>query len=76
MSGFKKFSDDFLKSNGVDAHEVKKEFGCKKLSSYDIYNGDTVTIREKSGKLFADTGMSNDQFLKNFGSNKENRYGY
>ena len=45
--GDKKFSDSYLKQNGVDAHEVKEEYGCYPVSHYDIYNGDTITIRDK-----------------------------
>lgn len=66
--GDKKFSDGYLKSNGVDAHEVKEEYGCSPVSRYDIYNGKTVTIKDKSGKLYADTGMSKDEFFSVYGN--------
>ena len=73
--GFKKFNDKFFKSNDIDAHEVKSDYGCKPVSHYDIYNGDTVTIRDKSGNLYADTKMSKDEFVESYGNSKENGYG-
>jgi hypothetical protein len=66
----KKFNDGFLKSNGIDAHEVKEDYGCKPWGHYDIYNGDTVTIRDKQGNIKADTGMSKDEFVSEYGSTK------
>lgn len=65
--GQKKFSDSYLKQYGVDAHMVKDEYRAKPNGHYDIYNGQTVTIRDKSGKLFEDTGMAPKEFLEVFG---------
>ena len=66
-----KFSDGYLKKNGVDAHEVKEEYGCHPVSHYDIYNGDTVTIRDKKGNLYADTQMSKAEFFAAYGNSEE-----
>lgn len=66
-----KFSDGYLKKNGVDAHEVKEEYGCHPVSHYDIYNGDTVTIRDKKGNLYADTQMSKYEFFSAYGNSEE-----
>lgn len=71
MASLKKFNDGFLKQNGVDAHRVKKIYGCKPVSHYDIYNGETVTIRDKKGELFADTKMSKTEFFSEYGLCKE-----
>jgi len=59
-----------LKNNGVDAHQVKDEYGCDPVSRYDIYNGDTVKIRDKNGDLFVDTEMSKDEFFDCFGNSE------
>lgn len=67
MAGPKKFSEKYLKQMGIDAESVKSEYGCRPVSRYDIYNGDTITIRDKKGVLFEDTGMTKDQFFNNFG---------
>lgn len=69
--GDKKFSDSYLKSKGVDAHDVKDDYDCSPVSHYDIYNGETVTIRDKSGNLYADTGMSKDDFFNTYGNSNE-----
>ena len=66
--GNKKFSDSYLKNNGIDAHQVKDDYECSPLSHYDIYNGDTVTIRDKSGNLYCDTGMSKSEFFNVYGN--------
>lgn len=71
MSGPNKFSDSYLKENGVDAHEVKEDYGCDPVSHYDIYNGDTVTIRDKEGNLWEDTEMTKDEFFSTYGCNEE-----
>ena len=71
MSGPKKFKDSYLKQNGVDAEEVKEEYGCSPVSHYDLYNGDTVTIRDKEGNLYEDTEMSKDEFFNIFGNSKQ-----
>ena len=34
--GDKKYSDSYLKQLGVDAHEVKKDYGCEPVSRFDI----------------------------------------
>lgn len=67
----KKFKDSYLKKLGVDAHEVKDDYGCKPVSHYDIYNGETITIRDKSGKLYADTKMSKEEFFHVYGNAEE-----
>ena len=64
MPGPKKFSDSYLKDNGIDAEQVKDEYECEPVSHYDIYNGDTVTIRDKKGNLFVDTEMKNQLGIK------------
>ena len=71
MPGPKKFNDTYLKNNGIDAEEVKDDYGCYPVSHYDIYNGDTVTIRDKKGKLYADTEMTKDEFFEIYGNKKE-----
>ena len=70
-----KFSDSYLKDNGIDAHEVKDDFECKPLSHYDIYNGETITIRDKNGNLFVDTKMTKQQFFAIYGCEMECAYG-
>lgn len=69
--GNKKFSDSYLKSEGVDAHEVKEDYSCYPLSHYDIYNGKTVTIESKDRKTVIDTEMSKEEFFKVYGDKKE-----
>ncbi len=66
----KRFSDSYLENNGVDAHEVKEDYGCSPFFYYDIYNGETVTIRDKEGNLYADTEMSKDDFFDFYGNEK------
>ena len=39
MPGPKKFSDSYLKKNGIDAEAVKDDYDCYPVSHYDIYNG-------------------------------------
>ncbi len=56
-----RFNDRYLKLNGIDAHEVKADYDCSPVSHYDIYNGDTVTIRDKDGNLY----YSNDKYDEN-----------
>ena len=70
-AGNKKFSDSYLESQGVNAHEVKEDYGCHPLSHYDIYNGETVTIESKDGKDVIDTEMGKEEFFKVYGNNKE-----
>lgn len=69
MLGPKKFSESYLEQNGIDAEEVKDEYGYS--SEVDIYNGDTVTSRNKDGSLAEDTGMSKDEFFDTYGKKKE-----
>ena len=69
MPGPKKFSESYLEQNGIDAEEVKDEYGYG--SEVDIYNGDTVTFRNKDGSLAEDTGMSKDKFFDTYGKNME-----
>lgn len=66
MEGPKKFSESYLESNGIDAEEVKAEYGYS--SEMDIYNGDTVTFRDKEGNLAEDTGMTKDEFFEEYGN--------
>lgn len=73
-SGFKVMSNSYLKSNGVDAHKVKDYYGAVPNSRYDIYSGPTVTIRDKKGNLFADTGMSKDLFFETYGVTMKEKY--
>lgn len=68
MPSLKKFSDSYLKQNGIDAHEVKEDYGLNHISLYDIYDGDTVTIRDKQGKLAVDTELSKQDFFNEFGN--------
>lgn len=70
--GDKKFGDSYLKQNGINAHEVKKDYGCNPVSRYDIYNGDTVTIKDKNGITYEDTDMSKDEFFETYGHSKNN----
>ena len=49
MLGPKKFSESYLEDNGIDAEGVKAEYGYG--SEVDIYNGDTITFRNKNGSL-------------------------
>lgn len=70
MLGPKKFSDAYLKANGIDAEEVKADYGYG--SSIDIYNGDTITFRKKDGTLAEDTEMTKDEFLNTYKKEKEN----
>ena len=70
-----KFNDNYLKKKGVNAHMVKDEFNCCPWSRYDIYNGDTVTIRSKDGRKVIDTGMTPSEFFEEYGTqNKERTY--
>ena len=62
--GPKVFSDSYLKNNGIDAEEVKNEWGYG--SETDIYNGDTITFRDKSGKLEEDTGLTKEEFFDKY----------
>ena len=67
----KKFSDGYLKKMGVDAEQVKDEYGCKPVSHFDIYNGETITIRDKKGILFYDTEMTKDEFFNFYNTCQE-----
>lgn len=71
MAGPKKFSDSYLKENGIDAEEVKDDYDCEPVSHYDLYNGETVTIRDKRGNLYADTEMTKEEFFETYGNQKE-----
>lgn len=71
MPSLKVFTDGYLKQNGIDAHEVKKLYGCKPVSHYDICNGETVTIRDKKGNLFYDTGLSKSEFFDTYAKDQE-----
>lgn len=68
MPGPKKFKESYLEDNGIDAEEVKGEYGFG--SEVDIYNGDTVTFRNKDGSLAEDTEMSKDEFFETYGNQK------
>lgn len=70
--GPKKFSDSYLKSNGIDAEEVKDQYGYG--SETNIYNGDTITFRDQSGNLEEDTGLTKEEFFRIYG--KEDEEGY
>ena len=65
--GDKKFNTNYLKQNGIDAEEVKESYGCDPVSHYDLYNGDTVTIRDKNGELYVDTEMTKSEFFEYYG---------
>lgn len=64
----KRFSESFFKSNGIDAHEVKDDFGCRPVSHFDIYNGKTVTIESKDGSIVIDTELTKEQLIEVYGS--------
>lgn len=66
-----KFNDDYLKANGIDAEDVKDEYDCEPVSRYNLYNEDTVTIRDSDGNLWADTGMTKDEFFSWYGDDSE-----
>lgn len=73
MSGPKIFSDDYLEDNGIDAEEVKSDYGYG--SEVDIYNGETITFRDKNGNFVEDTGMNKDEFFECYGNeNKKEEY--
>ncbi len=75
MSGPRIFSDNYLKDNGINAEEVKDDYDCYPVSHYDIYNGDTITIRDKKGNLYADTKMTKKKFFDCYGNyEKEKKY--
>ena len=69
MASPNRFSDKYLKDNGIDAEEVKDEYGYG--SEADIYNGSTVTIRDKSGNLLEDTGLSKEDFFELYGEKEK-----
>ena len=73
MPSLKAFTDGYLKKYGIDAHEVKKIYGCKPVSHYDLYNGETITIRDKKGGLFYDTGLTKDEFFEAYGKVQEDK---
>ena len=66
----KKFSEKYLKQNGVDAEAVKEEY-VDKISHYDIYNGETITIESKDGRDIIDTKLTKDEFFAIYGNQKE-----
>ena len=65
-----KFSEKYLKQNGVDAEAVKEEY-VDKISHYDIYNGETVTIESKDGRDIIDTNLTKDEFFAIYGNQEE-----
>ena len=69
MAGPRIFNEKYLESNGIDAEEVKDEYGYG--SEVDIYNGDTVTFRDKDGNLVEDTGLSKSEFFSIYGTEEE-----
>ncbi len=69
----KKFDDSFFRAYKIDAHAVKTEFKAVPNSRYDIYNGPTVTIRDKEGNLFVDTEMTKDEFIEFYSDSLEPR---
>jgi predicted membrane protein len=69
--GNKKFNENYLEQNGVDAEEVKEEYVGGNGGHYDIYNGDTITIESKDGKDVIDTGMTKDEFFETYGNSEE-----
>lgn len=70
----KVFSDSYLKQNGIDAHAVKEEYCALPCSRFDIYAGDTVTIRDKNGQIFADTQMKKEEFFNFYSSASDSMY--
>lgn len=71
MAGVKKFKESYLEQNGIDAEEVKDDYDCNPVSHYDNLNGDTITIRDKEGNLYADTNMTKEEFFNTYGDSKE-----
>lgn len=69
----KKMKDAYLKSNGIDAEDVKKEWGY--TSSADIFDGETITFRNKKGELLEDTGMTRDEFFASYSIGKKIKSG-
>lgn len=55
-------------------HEVKEKYECYFVSHYNIYNGDTITIRDKDGELYADTEMSKNKFFNTYGNSNEEKW--
>lgn len=69
----KKFNESYLEDNGIDAEEVKSDY-VSDGGHYDIYNGDTITIKSKDGRDIIDTGMSKEEFFSFYGNyNEEER---
>ncbi len=75
MPAISKFDNGYLKKLGINAHEVKADYGCNPVAHYDIYNGDTVTIRNKRGELYADTCMTKTEFINYYSSKGGKGYG-
>lgn len=71
-NGPKIFKEQYLESNGIDAEEVKEQWGYG--SNVDIYNGDTVTFRYKDGSIAEDTGLTKEEFFENYGKGDEENY--
>lgn len=69
--GHGKFNDHYLKANGINAEDVKKEYKCNPVSYYNLYNEDTVKIRDDAGNLWADTEMTKDEFFSWYGDEDE-----
>lgn len=69
--GPKIMSDSYLKQNGVDAEQVKDEWGYG--AEVDIYNGDTITFRDKSKNLVEDTELTKEEFFQKYGEYKEEK---
>ena len=62
---FKLIKDNYLKKNGIDAHELKSDFvGNKNISKYDLYqdtNTGEIYIFQKGGK---GEGIATGEFIK------------
>ena len=69
MPGPKKFNENYLESEGISPEDVKAEYGYG--PEVDIYNGDTITFRNKDGSLADDTEMTKEEFFNTYGKNKE-----
>ena len=71
MATLTKFNLKYLKKNGIDAEEVKKEYVGKFGGRYDLFDGPTITIRSKDGRDVIDTELTREQFFNVFGIEKE-----
>lgn len=71
-----KIDSNFLDRNKIDAHKIKEDYGAFPLSRYDLYverekNQENVTIRNKKGELFADTGMTRSELVNAYSNSKD-----